>query len=273
MKPCLIRIGDLDVRYVAGGPPDAPVVLLAHGVLTSHEMWEPVVRALTPRWRVLRYDLRGHGATSSTAPPYRMEQLAQDAVDLLDVLGIDRVHFIGTSLGGMIGQQLAARFGERLHSATLANTTAVQPDPAAWQRRIDVALAKGIGALVEGTLQRWFTAEFQIRGAAMVDKLRAIAYQTKVDGFAGCAAAIRDLDHADILEDITLPTLVLAGAEDAAIPPVESARLAQAIAGARFVPLSAAHQAAVECPEEFVEAWEGFVAAEVPHSRAHEGSK
>ena len=123
----MVRIGDLDVSYVAEGQPDAPVVMLAHGVLTSHKMWEPVVRALTPRWRVLRYDLRGHGATSSTAPPYRMEQLAQDAVDLLDVLGMDRVHFIGTSLGGMIGQHLDARFGSRLHSVTLSNTKPAKP--------------------------------------------------------------------------------------------------------------------------------------------------
>ncbi|MDM0037305.1 alpha/beta fold hydrolase [Variovorax sp. J22P271] len=266
MKSCMVRVGDLDVSYVAEGPPEAPVVMLAHGILTSHEMWEPVVRALTPRWRVVRYDLRGHGATSSTAPPYCMEQLAQDAVDLLDVLGIDRVHFIGTSLGGMIGQQLAARFGERLHSATLANTTAVQPDPAVWQQRIDVALAKGIDPLVEGTLQRWFTSDFQIRDSAMVEKLRGIARQTSVEGFAGCAAAIRDLNHADILKDITLPTLVLAGALDVAIPPAESSRLAQAITGAQFVRLPAAHQAAVECPNDFVEAWTSFVASEAPQS-------
>lgn len=262
----MVRIGDLDVSYVAEGPPDAPVVMLAHGVLTSHEMWEPVARALTPRWRVLRYDLRGHGATSSTAPPYRMELLVKDAVDLLDVLGMDRVHFIGASLGGMIGQQLAARFGERLHSVTLGNTAAVQPDPAAWQQRIDVALAKGIDPLVEGTLQRWFTPDFQMRGAAIVDKLRGIAHQTSVDGFAGCAAAIRDLDHADILRDITLPTLVLAGAYDAAIPPAESSRLAQAIAGAQFVRLPAAHQAAAECPNDFVEAWTSFVETEAHQS-------
>jgi 3-oxoadipate enol-lactonase len=254
-----VMLEDIEVSYMMQGRQDAPVVLLTHGILSSLSMWDAVADALLPRWCVLRYDLRGHGRTSATRPPYSMAQLAHDAFNLVEKLGIHRVHFVGSSLGGMIGQRLAADFGERLHSATLANTISEQGDVAAWQERIDTARSSGVGPLIDGTLKRWFTPGFFASRASTVERLRKIGTETSPDGFIGCAAAVRDLAHANLVKNIQVPTLVLAGAHDTATPRDQTEKLAHAIPGAQFVVLPAAHQAAVECPREFADAWETFV--------------
>jgi 3-oxoadipate enol-lactonase len=254
-----MRVGDIDVCFALEGPAQAPVVMLAHGILTSHRMWDGLAALLVPRWRVLRYDLRGHGGTSASEPPYTMKQLAGDAVGLLDALGLDRVHFIGSSLGGMIGQQLGAKFGERFRSLALANTTAVQGAAAAWEQRIAVAREQSVGPLVEPTLARWFTPGFAASDPAAVDRMRQLALATSVPGFIGCAAAVRDLDHAQLLGDIRVPTLVIAGELDGATPPAESRRLQESIPGAGLAILAAAHQAAAECPGAFAAVWQSFV--------------
>ena len=254
-----VRAGDTAVCFALEGPAQAPVVMLAHGILTSHRMWDALAAILASKWQVLRYDLRGHGGTAATEPPYTMPQLAQDAVALLDALGFRSVHFIGCSLGGMIGQQLGARFGERLRSLTLANTTAVQGAAAAWQQRIATAGEQGVAALVEPSLGRWFTPGFLASGPAVIDTMRQTALATSAAGFSGCAAAVRDLAQADLLAQISVPTLVITGEHDAATSPAEGRRLQEGIAGARLAMLPAAHQSAVECPQAFAAAWEAFV--------------
>lgn len=254
-----VRAGDLDVAYELQGPADAPVVLLAHSLLSARGMWRDVVRALSPRWRVLAYDLRGHGGSTATEPPYTMERLAQDAIALLDALGLQRVHFIGTSLGGMIGQRLAAQHGGRFHSVTLANTAAVQGAPQAWDERIATARGKGVAALLEPTLQRWFTPAYLAGNPGPVQRMRALAAGTDVRGFCGCAAAVRELAQADLLPSIRVPTLVIVGEHDQGTPPAAGEFIQQRVPGAKLVRLPAAHQSAVECPDAFVAAWEGFV--------------
>jgi 3-oxoadipate enol-lactonase len=255
------RVGDIDVAYELEGPAGAPVVMLAHGILSTHSMWRGVAEALLPRWRVLGYDLRGHGATRSSEPPYTMQRLADDAIALLDALDLPRVHFIGASLGGMIGQRLAAQRGERLLSVTLANTTAVQGAPQAWQDRIATAQERGVGLLVEPTLQRWFTASYLAADPEPVQRLRELASDTDVRGFCGCAAAVRDLAQAELLPAIRVPTLVIVGEQDQATPPAAGEFIQQRVRGAQLVRLPAAHQSAVECPEAFAAAWERFAHA------------
>lgn len=255
-------LGPLIMNYVIEGPDEAPVAMLAHGILTSLGMWDAVAVALASRWRVLRYDLRGHGKTSAPASPYAMSDLADDAVQLLDTLDIEKVHFVGSSLGGMIGQQIAARFPARLLSLTLANTTAVQGTPDAWEHRRAVAqAADGVGPLVKPTLQRWFTSGFLHRRPEDVSRMEQLAVQTSLPGFLGCAAAIRDLDQSGLLAAIAAPTLVVAGEHDSATPVSESAHLQRSISRAQLVVLPAAHQSAVECPEQFSAAWEEFCSA------------
>jgi 3-oxoadipate enol-lactonase len=251
---------DFEVGYRVEGMRDAPVVMLAHGVLTDHRMWDVLAEAIGRHYAVLRYDLRGHGASTAPPGPYTMDALADDAVALLDALDLPRVHFIGSSLGGMIGQNLGARHGERFVSLTLANTTATQGAPALWQERIEKARREGVGALAEPTLQRWFTPEFLQTAPAEVQRMRELLLGTSVEGFAGCADAISRLAQRDLLARIDCPTLVIAGAQDQATPPELARDLHAGIHGARFALIQqAGHQSAVEQPAAFLDAWRTFV--------------
>jgi 3-oxoadipate enol-lactonase len=256
----LMSVNGVEHAFRLEGEPDAPVVMLAHGLLADHTMWDRLTRLLLPNCRVLRYDLRGHGRTSVAAQPWAMGQLVEDAVGLLDALGLQKVHFIGSSLGGMIGQQLGAHHGDRLLSLTLANTGAVQPAPAAWDERIAVARAKGTAALADGTLQRWFTPAFALDAPAELQRMRDILSGTAVEGFAGAAQVVRDLAQLDLLPGIRVPTLIVAGAQDLATPPAQSQQLHEAIRGSKLVALEAAHQSAVEQPTHFAAAWSSFIA-------------
>ena len=253
-----IRAGDIDVAYRIEGRAGAPVVMMAHGVLADHSIFDAVTRRLLNDYTVLRYDLRGHGRTEATAGPYTMAQLADDAMALLDALHLHGVHFIGTSLGGMIGQQLGAVGGGRFVSLTLANTAAVQPNPGAWNDRIATAQRDGVQAVVEGTLQRWFTPAFFASRPEEVERIRAVARRTPVEGLIGAAAAVRDLDQLDSLPRIRVPTLVLVGAHDQATPAALGATIHEGIASSRFATLDAAHQAVAEVPEDFCDAWLDF---------------
>jgi 3-oxoadipate enol-lactonase len=189
-----------------------------------------------------------------------MEELADDVAGLLDVLNIDKAHLAGSSLGGMIAQQVGARHGKRLLSLTLANTAAVQATPAAWEERAAaVRQAGSVAALAEPTLQRWFTAGFVERSPTEIARMRTILLETSADGYVGCATAIRNLSQLQLLPKIGVPTLVIAGAEDKATPPEQARQIADAIPGARLVTLPAAHQAAVEQPQAFCDAWLSFI--------------
>ncbi len=253
-----IRAGGIDVGYRLEGPADAPTLMLAHGVLSSHCMWDGVVAALQGRWRVLRYDLRGHGASGASPAPYTMDQLAADAVALLDALALGPVHFVGTSLGGMIGQCLGARYPARLRSLVLANTTSTQQAAAAWQERIALARAQGIAPLIAPTLARWFTADFLVSGDARIALAQQAAGAVTPEGFAGCASAVRDLAQAHLLPSICVPTLVIVGEHDQATPASAGRAIQAAIPGAHLVALPAAHQAAIELPEAFAAEVERF---------------
>lgn len=260
-----VRIRDLDVRFRMDGPETAQVVMLAHGILTSHVMWDGVAELLAQRWRVLRYDLRGHGSTTVGQLPYAMSELALDAIALLDKLKIERVHFVGSSLGGMLGQWVGAHHSERIHSLTLANTTAVQSAPLAWEQRVNVAREAGLHPLVEPSLQRWFTPGFLRSNCPEVSKMRSIASATPVDGFIGCATVVKDLTQLHLLPRINAPTLVVAGEQDTATTPTEAQQIVANVCGAKLILLPAAHQTAVECSKAFTAAWTSFI-DEIPHS-------
>jgi 3-oxoadipate enol-lactonase len=254
-----LRVGGQDVACRIEGPDDAPVLVLAHGILADHRVWDGVAQRLSGRFRVVRYDLRGHGGSSAPPGPYTMEQLADDVPALLDALGIAKAHLAGTSLGGMLAQQVGIRHGDRLLSLTLANTAAQQGMPQAWQDRIAVARQQGVAALAEPTLQRWFTPAFLQQQPQEVARIRAIVEGTSVEGYAGCAAAVRDLSQLALLSKIRVPTLVIVGADDKATPPEQGQQIAEAIPGAQRVTLPAAHQAATEVPQAFCDAWLSFV--------------
>jgi 3-oxoadipate enol-lactonase len=250
-------------HYVLEGPVGAPVVTLSHSLAASLEMWEPQVAAMADGYRVLRYDTRGHGGSEVPPGPYTLEMLADDVLGLLEALGVERTHFVGLSMGGMIGQAVALKRPAVLASLVLADTTSRVPPEAGplWDARIAMAESQGMAALAEGTIERWFTRPFIERAPEVVDRVRMLIRTTPPQGFAGCSQAIRALDYADRLRAIRTPTLIIVGQEDLGTPVAASELMHAAIAGSKLVVLpSAAHLSNVEQAEKFNHAVLGFLA-------------
>lgn len=246
--------------YRFDGPEGAPVVLFANSLGTDHTLWDSQVAALTARGlRVLRYDARGHGQSDAPDGEYRMDDLARDALVLLDRAGVETVRAVGLSMGGAIGLWLAANAPERIERLVLANTGAAFGDPEIWRQRMETVRAGGMAAVVDGVIQRWFTPGFVARAPDAVARIRAMLMATPPQGYAGCCAALRDADYRSLLARIAAPTLVIGGEHDAATPPELARELASSIAGARLVLLNAAHLSAVEQEADFNAALLDFV--------------
>jgi 3-oxoadipate enol-lactonase len=240
------------IAYRLEGPVDAPLVMLGNSLAADLGMWDGNLPALLTRFRVLRYDMRGHGGSSTPPGPYTMELLADDAIALLDSLRIDRVHYVGVSLGGMVAQQLAARYPNRIASVVLCATMSQQAAPALWADRIVAVRQSGLQALAEPTLQRWFTAGFHESRPDAVDTVRRMILATRPEGYAGCAAAIRDLAQDALLPRITMPCLVMAGEHDGAATPAMAQHIAGLVPGAQLqVIAGAAHLPNIEQQEAF----------------------
>jgi 3-oxoadipate enol-lactonase len=203
---------------------------------------------------VLRYDTRGHGGTDAPKGPYTMELLAEDAVCLLNALGIGKAHWVGLSMGGMIGQCLALNHPDRLIRLVLCDTSATIPTEAQalWQERIDTVSEKGLQLLMEPTLERWFTPSFLSHKSGVLARVRKEFLSTSKDGYIGCIAAIRKLNYLDRLTAVRIPALILVGEEDLGTP-VSAAQAIQArIKGSRLVVLpSARHLSNMEQPGPF----------------------
>jgi 3-oxoadipate enol-lactonase len=243
-----------DLNYLLEGPEDAPVLVLSNSLGTSLEMWDDQVPVLGDRFRLLRYDTRGHGRSPAPPGPYAIGDLGGDVVRLLDRLGIERASFCGLSVGGMTGMWLAAESPERVERLVLLCTSALLVPKSVWDERIATATEQGMTALVDGVIERWFTPAFRSENPATVEKMATTLRETDPEGYAGCCAAIRDMDLRDRLPSIKAPTLVVSGAEDPATPPEHGRLIRDAIPGARFeVVPGAAHIANVERPEEITQ--------------------
>lgn len=252
-----VNVNGIGVNYTLDGPPQAPVVTLSHSLATDLSMWDPQMATLTARYRVLRYDTRGHGGTDAPAGPYTLDQLATDAKALLSALGIPRTHWIGLSMGGMIGQTLALGSPGLFASLSLCDTSSRIPAEAKplWVERIKTAQTQGMEPLVEPTINRWFTAPFVAAHKDLVDRVRAMIRATKPAGYAGCCHAISALDLTDKLAAIKLPTLIVVGEEDQGTPVAASRTMHEKIAGSDLVIIkSASHLSNVEQPTEFTRA-------------------
>lgn len=243
------------------GPDDAPVLVLSNSLGTALDMWAPQLPAFAERFRVLRYDSRGHGGSDAPPGAYSIDRLGRDVVELLDALGVARAHFCGLSKGGFVGQWLGVRAPERIDRLVLANTAAYMGPPSGWQQRIDRVLHDGMGAIAETVLERWFTPAFCARAPEAVEPIRRMLLATPPAGYAGCCAAIRDMDLRPTAPLIARPALVVAGAADPATPPERADELAGLMrAEARVVRLDAAHLANVEQPDAFAAAVLDFLA-------------
>jgi 3-oxoadipate enol-lactonase len=261
MSQQIVTVGDgcrIACRF--DGPSAAPVLLLSNSLGTDHGMWASQMTAFTQHYRVLRYDSRGHGASDSPAGAYSMDRLGRDVVELLDALQIGQVDFCGLSKGGMVGQWLALRAPERIRRLVLANTAACMGPPSNWQTRIEGVLRDGMAPLAEASIARWFTPDFPARHAAAVAPIRTMLLANDPLGYAGCCAAIRDMDQRPTAALNRTPTLVIAGSEDPSIPIADARFLADSAATGELVTLAAAHLSNVEQAQAFSQAVLRFLA-------------
>lgn len=242
------------------GPAGAPVLLLSNSLGTDRTMWAPQIDAWTAKFQVLRYDQRGHGASDAPVGGYSIDRLGRDVVELLDALEIESVDFCGLSLGGMVGQWLGIRAANRLRRLVLANTSSCMGPPANWDARIVSVLKDGMAPLAGPSVERWFTPEFATASPAATAPIEQMLQTTNPVGYAGCCAAIRDMDMRRTVSLIDMPTLVIGGSRDPATPPPHSDALAGTIADARLVMLDAAHLSNVEQPAAFARAVLDFIA-------------
>ena len=258
----LIETNGINLYYELSGQPEAPVVVLSHSLGSSMVMWEPQLAVLEARFRVLRYDMRGHGESEVTMGAYTLEMLGQDVVGLLDALEIEKAHFVGLSIGGMIGQGLGLNHAGRLLSLTLCDTAPILPEEAKplFRERMDLARSQGMVSLVEGTLARWFTPPFLEKDPPVVGQIRAQIEATPVDGFVGCSHAILDLNYIDRLAAIDLDTLIIVGEDDPGTPVAAAEAIRAEIRDSRLEVLpSAMHLCNIEQADRFNNALLAFL--------------
>jgi 3-oxoadipate enol-lactonase len=247
-----ITANGIDIRYELSG--SGPYVTLAHSLATDLSLWDELAAGLAQRFTVLRYDARGHGQTSAPQGPYNFPQLVGDLVGLLDALKIERTHFVGLSMGGMLGQHFALTVPQRLDRLVLVSTTSRTPPEGGklWDERIATARTQGMTAHVEPTLARWFTAPYRTAHPEMMARIGGLIAATPVDGFAGWGGAICTLDVTDQLNAVRAPTLVVVGADDPGTPPALSQAIAAALPGSRLEIIPAAsHQLVIEQAKTF----------------------
>jgi len=232
------------------GDRDAPALLLANSLGTTSMMWSAQIPTLARHFHVVAFDHRGHGSSDSPPGPWSIEDFGADVIALLDQFGLDSAAFAGVSLGGMVGMWLAANAPERIDRLVLICTSAHLAAPDYWRARAETVRAKGVAAIVDAVVDRWFTPAFARRCPPVVQIYKEMFAQSPTDGYAACCEAVGRLDLRADLARIAAPTMVITGADDLAIPPEHGIAIAKAIAGSSYVTLAdAAHLANVEQPE------------------------
>ncbi|MBI2883052.1 MAG: 3-oxoadipate enol-lactonase [Candidatus Methylomirabilis oxyfera] len=250
----------IDIHYTIEG--EGPVVIMSHALGCNLALWDEQAKALSARYRVLRYDTRGHGQTSAPSGPYSLEQMADDVHGLLNALNIPQTHFVGISMGGMIGQIFALKHPRLLQSLVLCSTTSRYPTAArsAWVDRIRTVEAKGMDPMVEPTLQRWFTSPFRERQPDVMDGVRAMIRSTPPQGYIGCCHAIPTIDVTDRLGEVRCPALVIVGEDDPGTPVAMAREIHTALPSSELAILRpASHLCNLEQRDEFNRVLVGFL--------------
>ena len=257
-----IKANGISINYQVDGPEGAPWIVFSNSLATSTAMWDEQAAALKSSFRVLRYDQRGHGGTEVPAGRYAFGTLLDDALGLLDALGIAKSHFAGLSMGGATALGLAERHPDRLDRVIVCDSPCQSTPQSSqqWEERIAVAQKQGIDALVEPTLGRWFPPDTLAKNPPHLDKVRAMFRATPVNGFIGCAAALADHDYASAIASVKRPVLFLVGEKDAPAPAMR--KLHEKLPGSRYVELpGAGHISNMDRPAEFNRALQDFLAA------------
>jgi 3-oxoadipate enol-lactonase len=230
-------INGIVINYDVSGPDNAPAVVLHHPLATHLGTWDALTATLNKTYRVIRFDARGHGASAAPPGPYNFETLAADVIAVMDHVGVKKAHFLGLSMGGMIGQYLGILHPARFNSLTLVSTSSATPaaGQALWDERIKNSMALGMASVVDGAMQRWVAPAVIGGKPGLVQRLKTMITDTPAPGYAGWCGAIRHLNVTDKLSAIKLPTLVVVGALDPATPPAAAEVLHQHIAGSKLV--------------------------------------
>jgi len=249
------------IHYEVSGAANAPVVVFSNSLGANFSMWDPQTAELEKKYRVLRYDTRGHGQSSVTHGPYSIEQLGRDVVALLDALNITRANFCGLSMGGMIGMWLGLNVPSRIEKIALCNTGAKIGSDRGWNSRIEAVRNDGLKAVASSVIERWFTPEFRARSPRVWESALRMLEAAPPQGYAACCEAIRDYDAREKISAIHAPTLVIAGSKDSSTPPADGRFIAEQIPGARYVELDAAHLSNIEASEGFTAGLIQFLSA------------
>jgi 3-oxoadipate enol-lactonase len=255
----MIQSAGCELNAQVEGPERAPVLMLCNSLGTDLHMWDDQVKAVTERFRLVRYDRRGHGKSGAPKGPYNMEMLGRDALAVMDGLGVQKVNWCGLSMGGMVGMWLGANAPQRIDRLVLSNTSSYMADKQIWNDRIKTVRAGGLAAIVDGTMERWFTQGFRERAPQTIARMKEMMLKTPLEGYVGCGEAVRDMDHREIIRGITAPTLVIAGQHDPATTVEAGEFIRSRIPGAKLAVLEAAHIANVEQPQAYTDTLLGFL--------------
>jgi len=258
----VVKTEDAELRCDHTVRPGAPALLMLNSLGTSLEMWDDQVEALSERYELIRFDARGHGkSTLGSREQLTMEQLARDALAVLDACGVARAHLCGLSIGGMMAMQIATLWPDRVLKVALASTAPYMPPREMWQTRIEAVLSQGLAPLVDSILERWFTPEFHAAQPQTIERVRTMLLDTNPKGYAALAAAIRDMDQRESIRAITAKTLVIGGTRDPSTTVKDAEYIAASIPEARLVTLEAAHMVNIERAADFTTAVLEFLAA------------
>ena len=249
-----LELAEGELNYTLQGPADKPVLVLSNSLGTNLHMWDSQVAAFTEHFQVLRYDTRGHGQSLVSPGTYSIEQLGADVLALLDALQLNKVHFCGLSMGGLIGQWLGINAGERLHKLVICNTAAKIGTQDVWNPRIEMVLGQGEQAMValrDASIARWFTPAFAEANPSETQRVTDMLAATSPQGYAANCAAVRDADFRERLGAIKVPLLVIAGTEDAVTTPADARFIQSQVASAEYAEFTAAHLSNVEVGAPF----------------------
>jgi len=252
--PTITADDGCQINVEIAGSDSAPALMLSNSLGTNIHMWDDQLGEWSKHFRVIRYDRRGHGRSDAPKGPYSMERLGRDAVSVLDALGVEKTHWCGLSMGGMVGQWLGANAPSRIGKLVLSNTNAHYADKKIWDDRIRFLESNDLDRLVDPNMERWFTADFRARAPQTIARMREIFLTTSKEGYVACCQAIRDMDFRASNASIKAPTLVIVGAQDPATPPAQGEAIAAQIPGAKVVSFEAAHIANMEQPAPYTKA-------------------